>query len=1061
MEAKFVRRLESMVRIQQKRWDRLRSIRRKDGKNLASRRQRIPAAQPNDQLELLSRVRRLAPALVVFALVVFALLLLPIGERPVFRHLFAAISDSPARPTFTQKPQSPRLFATAPPSILGLVDTTVTNQSSPRNTQPAYGLKNAPINTDAPILTPNRITGFVYMDSNEDGSRSVGELAIEGVAIELHNASGLLIATETTTEGGSYEFSVSGGSYTLREIQPSDYLDGEESAGTNRATIVADDQIAVSVSREEQSGQNNFGERQLSSISGKVYLDANDDGTATNEELPLESVTIELLDSTGAVVSRTNSLADGSYTFRSLNPGFYTVHEIQPEGYLDGLETPGAGNVKRESSSITTADDRIAVALEPVGQSSGNNFGDRPGSITGLILRNTSRLAFARANDPEIAGVTVQLINNTRSVIASTATDELGAYRFPNLAAGEYSIQPFIPNSADQPGPEAVLTRDLIAVNLAPGQISEQNNFAKPTGAIGGVIKGSSSNLQPIGVTNVTVQLRNPAGAVVAKTTVGQNAEYSFTGLPTGKYIVEQTRTGDSQNGEEATENPTIPFANDKLIVWVNSVPTVVSGANNSGQEGRNSSIYGTVFTDNITPNGYQEASFGSSPESGIAGVTVTLLDAGGKSIDTTTTDVHGSYSFVALSEGTYSVVETQPGGYVDGIDRIGNGDPSNLPDKHRNLFLPGNSYLASVNFGEQSPSANSGQLSGQIFADLDENGNLAGDDGPIPSVAIMVYNSKGTYVSGTVADAKGNYSITGLSPDRYTVVKTRTALFGDSKQAMVRQTASPEPADQLLVTVTANGNSMGNNFGELMSPRPISISSDPNAKVNVPRATPVSIVSSLSNPLNFGGHSWSIKSSITAVGPGPNLFATKNATVDDAGNLHLQITNDNGIWYSAEIINTSSFGYGTYRWTAITDLSDLDRNVVLGLFTWNNSPSYANREIDIEVAKWGSTTDTTKAQFVVQPSEAPNHLRRYTQPPGGPSTLQFTWAPGRIDYEVRVGNVLVDSWSYVGSDVPVPGGETARINLWQHQGLPPVNGRPVEIVFTDFDYCTPFGACQ
>ena len=232
-------------------------------------------------------------------------------------------------------------------------------------------------------------------------------------------------------------------------------------------------------------------------------------------------------------------------------------------------------------------------------------------------------------------------------------------------------------------------------------------------------------------------------------------------------------------------------------------------------------------------------------------------------------------------------------------------------------------------------------------------------------------------------------------------------------------------------------------------------------ASARAASGAPTRTAAALANSLSFGGHSWLVKSSVGTVGPGPNRFAAKNATVDTAGNLHLRITKDKGKWYSSEIINTASLGYGTYRWTATTDLSNLDRNVVLGLFTWNDLPDYANREIDIEVARWGSTTDPTNAQFVVQPYGNPGHLHRFSQPTGGPSMMEFTWSAGRIDFLVRQGTVIVDSWSYVAPDVPLPGGETARMNLWQYQGRAPANGLPSEVVFSDFDYCTPSGVCQ
>lgn len=50
--------------------------------------------------------------------------------------------------------------------------------------------------------------------------------------------------------------------------------------------------------------------------------------------------------------------------------------------------------------------------------------------------------------------------------------------------------------------------------------------------------------------------------------------------------------------------------------------------------------------------------------ESGVAGVTVHLLDAGGLIIDTTSTDNGGNYSFTGLSSGTYEVQFILPAGF-------------------------------------------------------------------------------------------------------------------------------------------------------------------------------------------------------------------------------------------------------------------------------------------------------------------------------------------------------------------------------------------------------------
>ena len=206
--------------------------------------------------------------------------------------------------------------------------------------------------------------------------------------------------------------------------------------------------------------------------------------------------------------------------------------------------------------------------------------------------------------------------------------------------------------------------------------------------------------------------------------------------------------------------------------------------------------------------------------------------------------------------------------------------------------------------------------------------------------------------------------------------------------------------------------------------------------------------------PLSFGGLQWYVKSSAGKVGPGPNYFSSANAFVDAGGRLHLRIDRDKRRrWQSAEVFASTSLGYGTYRWTVDGDVSDLDPNVVLGLFTWSDDPAQAHREIDVEVASWGSTTDPTNAQFVVQPWDAPDHMVRFTQP-AGTSVFEFTWSAGRVEFRSTVGASIVREWTYTGADVPTPGDEKTHMNLWLMNGSPPVNGQPVEVVLSDFAFC-------
>lgn len=209
---------------------------------------------------------------------------------------------------------------------------------------------------------------------------------------------------------------------------------------------------------------------------------------------------------------------------------------------------------------------------------------------------------------------------------------------------------------------------------------------------------------------------------------------------------------------------------------------------------------------------------------------------------------------------------------------------------------------------------------------------------------------------------------------------------------------------------------------------------------------------------VEFSGFEWTVKDHNRKIGPGPNFFSASNVEVDAQGRLHLRIRPSGRKWTTAEVIANASLGYGTYTWT-LAPVPNLDPNVVLGLFTWNDAPDFAHREIDIELARWGNAADPTNAQYVVQPWDADDHDERWTLGSGLGSTIHsFTWTEGRVDFvstRADDGSVL-RRWSYVGSDVPVPGGENPRMNLWLFRGAAPTDGQAVEIIIESFSHAAP-----
>jgi hypothetical protein len=207
---------------------------------------------------------------------------------------------------------------------------------------------------------------------------------------------------------------------------------------------------------------------------------------------------------------------------------------------------------------------------------------------------------------------------------------------------------------------------------------------------------------------------------------------------------------------------------------------------------------------------------------------------------------------------------------------------------------------------------------------------------------------------------------------------------------------------------------------------------------------------------VTWNGASWQVKSSTAAVGPGPNYFSKSNVSVDASGFLHLTIQQDaSNRWTTAEVIGPTSYGYGTYSFTVATRLDQFDPNVVLGLFTWSDRALYANRELDVEVAKWGNAADPTNAQFVVQPYDKAGHLVRYATGSTVRTLQRFEWRAGKVTFtSIRLDTgATVASSTYTGSDVPKPGDERVRLNLWLFGGAAPTNGLPTEVVVESFAF--------
>ena len=219
---------------------------------------------------------------------------------------------------------------------------------------------------------------------------------------------------------------------------------------------------------------------------------------------------------------------------------------------------------------------------------------------------------------------------------------------------------------------------------------------------------------------------------------------------------------------------------------------------------------------------------------------------------------------------------------------------------------------------------------------------------------------------------------------------------------------------------------------------------------------------------INFAGQKWLVKYGDCRMGPGDNFFFKENVELIN-NELHLKIASVDGQMGCAEVVCQKSFGLGTYRVITKGRLDQYEPwTVAAPLFTWETAAyDDAYREIDVEIAKWGSQNNSTNAQFVVQPcSQCPgcgDNCSRFVIDQTGQSgdylTFIMVWQEEQVTWRCYKGRHpsgtppqedLIHQWIKQGG-TPEPGQENPRINIWNFQGQAP--SQEQELVVSDFNW--------
>ena len=390
-------------------------------------------------------------------------------------------------------------------------------------------------NQNAAVFLPATITAHVYADANDNGSQDNGEGNLAGVTVNLLTSAGVATGvTAITDANGNVSFTgLVPGSYEVSVNAPTgDTVTQHNNVGT-----------LIPVTSGQTAAPAIEGLFVPASLSGHVFLDANDNGVQDSGDTNVAGVTVKLFTSAGVNTGLTATTdANGFYQFTNLTAGTYIVDVLAPTGTT--IDTTTGTNANAAVDSIVNTAGMVAASVTAGANTPNQNAGIfAPATITAHVYADANDNSSQDNGEGNLAGVTVNLLTSAGVATGVTAiTDANGNVSFTGLVPGSYEV------SVNTPTGDTVTQHSNVGtlIPVTSGQTAAPaiEGLFVPASLSGHVFLDANDNgVQDSGDTNVagvTVKLFTSAGVNTGLTaTTDANGFYQFTNLTAGTYIVD------------------------------------------------------------------------------------------------------------------------------------------------------------------------------------------------------------------------------------------------------------------------------------------------------------------------------------------------------------------------------------------------------------------------------------------------------------------------------------------------------------------------------------------
>ncbi|MGL5066513.1 MAG: SdrD B-like domain-containing protein, partial [Sarcina sp.] len=275
------------------------------------------------------------------------------------------------------------------------------------------------------------IGNLVWNDLNQNGIQDPGEPGVGNVTVNLLDTNGNVIKTTTTDPTGNYFFSVTPGCYFVEFVKPAGYAFTLQNVGSDDNIDSDADpvtgitpQVCVVASEVNNTIDAGIYIPEKAHLGDFVWNDLNANGIQDAGEPSIPGVTVQLLDSNANVIATTTTDANGLYNF-DVDAGCYSVKFIKPTGYSFTLQ-----NVGSDPAINSNADPMTGIAPQVCLTAGQTDLTIDAGlyqmaSIGDFVWNDLNQNGLQDAGEPGIAGVTVNLLDNTTGAVLQTTTTDV------------------------------------------------------------------------------------------------------------------------------------------------------------------------------------------------------------------------------------------------------------------------------------------------------------------------------------------------------------------------------------------------------------------------------------------------------------------------------------------------------------------------------------------------------------------------------------------------------------------------------------------------------------